>query len=191
MGRKLTRSMPIVICPGIHPPELTDDFLAGLGWTAAAAHQPERFVCPHTDPAYSPWHIWQRLQQRDRSTPLLFISFSAGVVGAIGAARLWHKHGGLVSALIALDGWGVPLVGDFAIHRLSHDWFTHWNFGGPSPDSFYADPGVPHLTLWQSPQSVIGWQVEARNERIKTSTTAANFITDLVQRYEPRLTVET
>ncbi len=187
--------MQIVLCPGIHPPDLTDGFLAGMGW-AEVGDRPAGFtlhICPATDPAYSPLHVLQFLQRSglDRQAPLLLIGFSAGVVGAIGAARLWQQQGGTVAALIALDGWGVPLIGDFAIHRISHDRFTHWNFGWPTPASFYADPGVEHLTLWRSPQTVSGWQTGSRNEKIGTQCTVASCITELVQRYEPSQTSET
>ena len=179
--------MQIVICPGIHPPDLTDRFLAGLGWADPRARPAELTLClyPPTAPAYSPLHVLQFLQQLgcDRATPLLFISFSAGVVGAIGAARLWQKQGGSVRALMALDGWGVPLIGDFAIHRVSHDRFTHWNFGWPTPNSFYADPGVEHLALWRSPQTVLGWQINAQNEKIGERITVASYITELINRY--------
>jgi len=44
---------------------------------------------------------------------------------------------------------GVPLVGNFPIHRLSHDYFTHWSSAvlGSGNDSFYADPPVEHLEM--------------------------------------------
>jgi hypothetical protein len=97
--------------------------------------------------------------------PLTFIGFSAGVVGAMGAAVAWELLGGKVQALFALDGWGVPTIGTFPIHRLSHDYFTHWSSAllGAGQDSFYADPGVAHLDLWRSPQAIQGYWVSARN----------------------------
>ena len=73
-----------------------------------------------------------------RKFGLTFICFSAGVVGGIGAAHLWQSHFGPVRAFIALDGWGVPLFGDFPIYRFSHDEFTHRSSGllGAGEDSF-------------------------------------------------------
>ncbi|NJK53546.1 MAG: hypothetical protein HC936_13370 [Leptolyngbyaceae cyanobacterium SU_3_3] len=57
-----------------------------------------------------------------------------------------------------MDGWGVPLGGDFPIYRVSHDRFTHWSSAWwvAGLDSFYADPAVAHLDLWRSPQTVQG-----------------------------------
>jgi hypothetical protein len=88
--------------------------------------------------------------------PILIISFSAGVVGAIAAASIWQSIGGTIRAFIALDGWGVPLYGNFPIHRLSHDAFTHYTSSllGSGEDSFYADPSVAHETLWRSPHPI-------------------------------------
>ncbi|MCY7323349.1 MAG: hypothetical protein LH660_16470, partial [Phormidesmis sp. CAN_BIN36] len=138
-------------------------------------------------PAYSPLHVLEFLSATEATTPLVFIAFSAGVVAAIGAARLWQKQGGTVRALIALDGWGVPLAGDFAIHRVSRDRFTSWSsalLGGGDSDSFYADPAVDHLTLWRSPQTVQGYEMTANRQPHQIYTTAASFITALLQRYE-------
>jgi len=72
-----------------------------------------------------------------KTSPLVFISFSAGVVGAIGAAWGWQLLGG-VWAFIAIDGWGVAAFGNFPIYRLSHDYFTHWSSAllGSGEDSF-------------------------------------------------------
>jgi hypothetical protein len=87
--------------------------------------------------------VWSFLQTAaDPQEPLLLIGFSAGVVGAIAAANLWQGQGRRVAAVIAVDGWGVPQVGDFPLHRVSHDYFTHWSSAvlGAGADSFYADP---------------------------------------------------
>lgn len=174
--------MSIVICPGIHSPELTSRFLAGL---ESEGYQPrELHIFPAQDYlAVSAFHILQFLSEGRRvplHTPLIFISFSAGVVGAIGAAWGWQLLGGQIKAFIALDGWGVPLSGNFPIHRLSHDEFTHWSSSllGSGGDSFYAEPPVSHLDLWRSPQIVQG---------VCTSTvtrmSAARFLVRLLTRY--------
>lgn len=159
-------------------------------------------------PAYSPIHIlnyWQdhldRPLQTDqkvqpvRKPPLLILSFSAGVVGAFGAALAWRGMGGEVKALIALDGWGVPLYADFPIHRVSHDYFTHWSSAllGTGEDSFYAEPPVAHLELWRSPQSAQGWWVpstvsnaqvgRSSQTSVPVQTTAAVFLLTLLTRY--------
>ncbi len=177
--------MKLVICPGIHRSHLTQSFVAALHL------QPETLIFPTDEaPAYSPHHLLEFLSSTEATTPLTFIAFSAGVVAAIGAARLWQKQGGTVCALIALDGWGVPLGGDFAIHRVSHDRFTAQSsawLGGGDADSFYADPAVDHLTLWRSPQTVRGYRVVARQPSGTPSTTAASFITALLQHYDPSL----
>ena len=190
--------MRLIICPGVHDLALTDGFLAGLGDDAQAL-APVLIVQGDRLPPYSGGHIVQFLRDRlcpnDPLSPddpdgmpdprLLFIGFSAGVVGAITAAHLWQHQGGPVAALIAVDGWGVPLVGTFPMHRVSHDPFTHWSSVGlgQAGDSFYADPGVPHLELWRSPQTASGWQVAAATAGFSSRTTAASFITALVLRY--------
>ena len=197
------RFMQIILCPGIHPPELTEAFVRAL-----SLHTPP-LIFPATQPVYSSGHIlafllqhlgqasqpsqtpsWNPLQiaetqtttQAIKTTPVLWIGFSAGVVGAIGAAHLWQKIGGRVVALIAFDGWGVPLLAPFPIHRLSHDAFTHWSSAvlGAGQTSFYAEPEVAHLELWRSPQHVHGWAVHPSGY---TNTTAAQFVTDLIQQY--------
>ncbi|MBP0018385.1 MAG: hypothetical protein J7647_12655 [Cyanobacteria bacterium SBLK] len=171
--------MKIFICPGIHPPEFTDSFIDNVGLS-----RDRLLVLPPHIPPYSGIAVLNFLNQYcDRNVPLLNIAFSAGVVGAIFAASAWQYQGGTVSALLALDGWGVPLVGDFTIYRLSHDYFTHWSSAlfGAGEESFYADPGVDHLELWRSPQTSLGWS-NARHGKIRCSAT--EFILDLLQRHD-------
>ncbi|UKO97944.1 hypothetical protein [Nostoc sp. UHCC 0870] len=144
--------------------------------------------------ALSGFHIWQVLHDRLHNrlkSPVIFISFSAGVVGAIAAATQWQMMGGHVKAFIAIDGWGVPLWGDFPIHRLSHDYFTHWSslLLGSGQDNFYAEPPVDHLTMWRSPETVQGWWVDSSKGEIttpKTRLTAAEFLHLLLKRYEEK-----
>lgn len=156
--------MGVIICPGVHDPELTQGFVAGMGDRLSDAMV---FPAAHY-PAYSPFHILDFVRRQLSNPlrvhslepmPLVFIAFSAGVVGAIGAAHGWQWMGGKVKALIALDGWGVPLYGNFPIHRVSHDCFTHRSSAllGAGLDNFYADPPQSHLELWRSPQTVQGW----------------------------------
>jgi hypothetical protein len=188
--------MSVVICPGIHDPQLTQSFLAGLhsskrSQSLLSKNSSHRnvLIFPTEDyPAFSAFHILQFLRESADvpvESPLVFISFSAGVVGAIGAAWGWQLAGGQVKAFIALDGWGVPLSGNFGIHRLSHDHFTHWtSVLGRGEDSFYADPPVAHLELWRSPQIVQGWRItHPDGGKSLTRTTAAQFLTMLLERY--------
>lgn len=181
--------MSLIICPGMHHSKLTDSFLEGLrsqfmgdfSYTNVLTFPAEDY------PAYSAVHIIQFLRDCSISSPLVLISFSAGVAGAIGAAWMWQLSGGQIKAFIAVDGWGVPLGGDFPIHRLSHDYFTHWSSAvlGGGEDSFYADPAVEHLELWESPQTTQGWWVHSAEAQSKqrTPVTAAEFLTQLMQRY--------
>jgi hypothetical protein len=185
-------------------------------WQTATPACPALLIYPtQIYPAYSPWHILKFLEQQtaphkfcgvrglrpcEGALPphphdpaeltsdlsLVFIGFSAGVVGAIAAAQLWQSQGNRVKALIALDGWGVPLYGSFPIHRLSHDQFTHWSSAwlGAGEDGFYADPPVDHLTLWRSPQQVRGWQTpQDKTSQSPVQTTAAQFLVQLLHRY--------
>ena len=181
--------MQVVICPGIHPPALTAQFVQVIPL-------PTAWIYPAPEaPAYSGGHILafllrrfygdaadcygqfdiQRLDiQRMVQTPLLLIGFSAGVVGAITAADLWQALGGRVVALIAVDGWGMPLRAMFPVHRFSHDPFTHWSSAlldemrlNPTELEaesihFYADPPVGHLNLWRAPQVTQGWAVSTQ-----------------------------
>lgn len=177
--------MSLIICPGIHEPKLTESFLTGLQLNDNQKRQ-DILIFPMEDyPAYSSGHILQFLRQNHSlSSPIAIISFSAGVVGAIGAAWGWQLLGGEVKAFIALDGWGVPLTGSFPIHRLSHDYFTHWSSAllGSGEDSFYAEPSVAHLELWRQPQTVVGYWIDKSQQ--KTQTTAAQFLTMLLDRYK-------
>lgn len=184
--------MTLVICPGIHDPALTQAFCQGLNAASALPENsltqgPETtfrkpMILPPQIPVYSPNHVLRFLQQHYQSEPLLLLCFSAGVVGGIGAARQWQQQGGTIRALIAIDGWGVPLLSNFPIHRLSHDPFTHWSSRllGAGEESFYADPGVEHLALWRSPQNAQGWRVQGDQRQ---RTTAAAFLNLLLKRY--------
>ncbi|MBN3959654.1 hypothetical protein [Nostoc sp. NMS8] len=195
--------MSIIICPGIHEPELTESFRVGLldlvshGAIPAVsyANAPNYgniLIYPGKDVSVlSALHILQFLRDcltGSLKSPIIFISFSAGVVGAIGAAHLWQLLGGRVKAFIAIDGWGVPLQGNFPIHRMSHDYFTHWSscLLGSGQNNFYADPAVDHLSIWKSPQTVQGCWVDSSIEIIppKGRLTAAEFLLMLLKRYE-------
>lgn len=174
----MTPVFTLVICPGWHPPQLTEAFLAAL---RSLPGLPIRlWVVPPTCPPYSGWHMAQFLwEQRERADPpdpshsLAIVSFSAGVVGAIGAAHLWRLSGGHMAAFIACDGWGVPLVGDFPIYRVSHDRWTHWTTAGlESREGFYADPPVAHLDLWQFPDQVTGWWLQRSQSPTRTTAIA-------------------
>lgn len=188
--------MRLVICPGVHEPKLTDCFLAGLsGIWAVAADRPSQQILnsvkvfpAHKHPPFSAIDILHFLCEQDLAgESLVFVSFSAGVVGAIGAAWMWQQIGGKVGAFFALDGWGVPLGGNFPIHRLSHDRFTHWSSAiiGSGGDSFYADRAVEHLDLWRSPQTAQGWQISQTADGTETAkpATAATFLVHLLKQY--------
>ncbi|MBG1240941.1 hypothetical protein [Nostoc sp. NZL] len=197
--------MSIIICPGIHEPELTESFRFGLldlVSNSTIGHKTANIlVFPSQDLlVLSAFHILQFLRDRlgdQLKSPIIFISFSAGVVGAIGAAHLWQLLGGRVKAFIAIDGWGVPLQGNFPIHRMSHDYFTHWSscLLGSGQNNFYADPAVDHLSMWQclttsrsasTAQTVQGWWVDSfiGISPPKGHLTAAEFLHMLLKHYE-------
>lgn len=159
--------MVTILCPGYHSPTFTTDFLNNLypDWRSREKSG-HLLIYPTQDyPAHDAFKITDFLQysladQPDRiNIPLTFIGFSAGAVGAIGAAWWWQQQGGDVKGLIALDGWGMPVLGSFPVYRLSHDYFTHWSSAilGNGMESFWADPAVEHLELWHSSDTVKGW----------------------------------
>ncbi|MBD2075198.1 hypothetical protein H6F86_15100 [Phormidium sp. FACHB-592] len=189
----------VVVCPGIHERALTQQFIEGLLTTGEERLHPASWLVFPTDryPAYSGLHILRFLHEKLSThspdaalhTPLILIGFSAGVVGAVSAACGWRSLGGVVKALIAIDGWGVPLIGDFPMHRMSHDAFTHWSSAllGAGEDSFYADPSVDHLDLWRSPQIAAGYWVKPGSSSPPRGTSAATFLTALLCDYEALL----
>ncbi len=182
--------MTVIICPGIHDGLLSDRFLATLNQqlatTGSTRHIAKDQVFPSDHEApFNGLAVWSFLQERaNPAEPLLLIGFSAGVVGAIAAANLWQAQGHTVAALIAVDGWGVPQVGDFPLHRVSHDHFTHWSAAllGAGQDSFYAEPPVTHLDLWQFPERAQG--VWVRQSQPMQKTTAIACIARWVSRYD-------
>ena len=137
--------MPIIICPGIHEPELTKSFIQGC---LNQSNQNSVDILIFPEQGYltlSTFHILHFLHNRlgnKLESPVIFLCFSAGVIGGIGAATAWQLLGGHVQAFIAIDGWGVPLAGNFPIHRLSHDYYTHWTsaYLGMGENNFYAEP---------------------------------------------------
>ncbi|NJK38536.1 MAG: hypothetical protein HC835_13195 [Oscillatoriales cyanobacterium RM2_1_1] len=178
--------MVVVICPGVHGPDLTDQFLQGLradlnSSDSSLTWNPWLTVPTEDYPAYSGPDLLRFLQQNlPQGSPITLIGFSAGVVGATGAAWGWQQTGGPVRGFIALDGWGVPRLGGFPYYRLSHDQFTHWSSGvlGQGNESFYADPPVDHLQLWRSPQTIQGWAFYQNPQGVETAspTTATKVI---------------
>jgi hypothetical protein len=195
--------MTIIICPGIHEPKLTESFIAECLNPATDITINGIAVDILTFPgegilALSGFHILQFLHDNfDRCRhrlsnklewPVIFISFSAGVIGAIIAATKWQVLGGNVKAFIAIDGWGVPLWGNFPIHRLSHDYFTHWSSAilSSGEDNFYADPSVEHLSMWRSPQMVQGHWVDQSIgcSQPQNRLNAAEFLHFLLKHYE-------
>ncbi|MBE9170772.1 hypothetical protein IQ238_25750 [Pleurocapsales cyanobacterium LEGE 06147] len=179
--------MSVVICPGIHSSQLTDSFIKNIQ-TDTEQVSNDWLIFPARDyPSYSPIAIYQWLEEHQPSPAqapsLLFITFSAGVVGGIGAALTWQMRGGKVKAFLALDGWGVPLVANFPLYRLSHDYFTHWSSAllGTGAESFYAEPKVEHLDLWRSPHISLGWWVKRPGLKIYCS--AAKLVRVCLKQY--------
>ncbi|MBD2195231.1 MULTISPECIES: hypothetical protein [Calothrix] len=190
--------MNIIICPGMHERELTESFISGclnLNSDSLTTNKSVNIlVYPQQGVlTISPLHILQFLHNclGDKlESPVIFISFSAGVVGAMLAAHSWQLLGGKVTAFIAIDGWGVPLWGDFPIHRMSHDYFTHWSSSllGSGKYNFYAQPAVEHLSIWRSPQTIQGFAVKPTEEFYPKSDriSAAEFIHLLLRQYESK-----
>ena len=170
--------MTIIICPGIHPPELTEQFIDRIQQKITAdllVLQTEKYQ-PYSAIAVYQWLTKQNLSL---TKPLAFISFSAGVVGSFGAAWVWQLQGGKIHSFIAVDGWGMPLVANFPIYRVSHDRFTHWSSAilGVGQQGFYADPEVEHLEIWRSPNTY-GWQEISLG--CKTRTTLTDYLAAII-----------
>lgn len=148
--------MRLLVFPGYHSPDLTASFLRSL----------RRRVAPGQLWVWPISQTWGDLpgvlfdQQTGQPDALLhIITFSAGAVAAYPWAMAWQRWGGRVR-LIAMDGWGMPLVGGGSIYRMSHDLYTHRTTYFPSPMEgegyFYADPAIAHLSFWRSPHAVCG-----------------------------------
>lgn len=168
----------LIICPGIHSPELTEQFIQGIQEKVKQNY----LVLPTEYLPYSAIAVFQWLDRQglSKSESLSFISFSAGVVGSFGAAWGWQLGGGKISNFIAVDGWGMPLSANFPLYRVSHDYFTHWSSSilGAGQSGFYADPGREHLELWRSPKISYGWRIIASGQ--KTRDTLANYLGDIL-----------
>ena len=185
--------MPIIICPGIHEPELTKSFIQGC---LNQSNQNSVDILIFPEQGYltlSTFHILHFLHNRlgnKLESPVIFLCFSAGVIGGIGAATAWQLLGGHVQAFIAIDGWGVPLAGNFPMHRLSHDYYTHWTsaYLGMGENNFYAEPAVDHLSMWHSPQSVPGQWVNPSLgfSPTKNYLSASEFLNFLLERYNKK-----
>ena len=187
--------MNVIICPGIHKASLTTSFISGLSelnpdiFSCASSVKILIYSCEGLK-TLSAFHILYFLFEKieDVKSPIVFIGFSAGVVGALQAAYLWQILGGRVRAFIAIDGWGVPLAGNFPIHTVSHDYFTHRSLLDfvRGNNNFYAQPAVEHLEIWRSPQSVLGWWV---NPKLQTKSSKrylnlAEFLHMLLKHYK-------
>jgi hypothetical protein len=178
----------IVVCEGMHPPEYTAAILATIAGDALLSRGRVLVFSPA-----SPWQVlsgWALRQWLEASLqvhspttdlpPLIVWAFSAGCVGMASLVTYWQRYRQPILACFALDGWGVPLPPEAVpIYRLSHDHFTHATsqWLGCGPINFYADPAVPHQQLWQSPQTVRGWQVTTQaTPAVRQPSTAAEFL---------------
>ncbi|MGD1898093.1 MAG: hypothetical protein ACFB16_14205 [Phormidesmis sp.] len=170
--------LPVVIVPGFHALELTDQ------WVRSLPSFIRPILCdafPASVPAVYEWlrsHCdYAAKETRKSAIPLVGIGFSAGVVGLSGALTLWNQQHRNVNRLIAVDGWGVPVVG-LPVTRMSHDRFTHASSLplGAGDVNFYADPAVPHLQLWGEPASAVGLEVKGWQMGHGVSMTAAEFL---------------
>ncbi|WP_008310250.1 hypothetical protein [Leptolyngbya sp. PCC 6406] len=195
--------MAIILCPGSHPRGWTHEFLAQLKEAAPELMSTIRVAPTSPGDAWSPYALRRWLQTQDwteesptglRLSPLIFVAFSAGCVAAAGVAHYGSVQGHTVGAVIALDGWGVPIVGPFAVYRLSHDFITHQTTHWPRSGQghFYADPPVPHRDLWRTPATVTGWQTlqspNGLDLKDGSATTALQFLVDCLWQIRAKVT---
>ncbi|PSR19155.1 hypothetical protein C8255_03610 [filamentous cyanobacterium CCP3] len=192
----------LLICGGMHPPSYTGQILATVAQDQGLSQLSEVVCVPGSLGVLSPFALRQTLENHLDSTvlasstlegvaPALVIwAFSAGCVGAAALATHWQRHRGSVLALFMVDGWGVPRDPGVPTYRLSHDAFTHGTsrWLGAGDLDFYAEPAVPHLTLWRQPQMVTGWATESGGQRQRLS--AADFLCQrsqaAIHRYQAR-----
>jgi hypothetical protein len=175
--------LPVAIVPGFHERSLSEQLVRSL----------PAFVQPHLADVFpaDPIAVFRWLTQTfgspqasaPKNTPnqpisLVAIGFSAGVVGLTGALSQWQQQGGSVARFLAVDGWGVPIIG-LPVSRLSHDSFTHWSslLLGSGEVNFYADPPVAHLEMWGAAdrvagRQVTGWQMADNPTKSDPSATA-------------------
>lgn len=208
----MLKPVTLLVCGGMHPPSYTGQILATIAGDRELSHR-SRVVCApqHARGVLSPFALRQTLESHlalesnlescleiescseksavETIAPALIIwAFSAGCVGAAALATHWQRYRGRVLALFMADGWGVPRDPGVPVHRLSHDQITHdtSRWLGAGDEEFYADPAVPHLTLWQQPQRVTGWAIAPGQAR--QSLTAAEFLCgrsrDHIARYQ-------
>ncbi len=174
-----------LICPGFHDPALTDSFLTNLSHYSINLKNVLIFPTDKYAP-YSGFHLVQYLQKKGYKIPqkLIIIAFSAGVVAAITAAWQLQLQGSIIQGLIAFDGWGVPLLANFPIYRVSHDQFTHDSsvILGTGSMNFYADPAVEHLDLWRSPHLVQGWMTQtiSSNQTMSSQMSLIDFLRTII-----------
>ena len=160
----------VIVCPGFHAPELTDRAIAALDLplTLNVIAIPER-IWP-SDPVGIAGYLETQIPPECRTSPVSFLAFSAGTVGALGAALLWRSP---IRTIVLCDGWGVPVLPLLegrspapisaptsapTVHRLSHDRWPHdtWGRMGIATPSFCAEPAVEHLELWGEVDRVTG-----------------------------------
>ncbi|MEL6778946.1 MAG: hypothetical protein AAFO06_16985 [Cyanobacteria bacterium J06597_16] len=179
-GAQRSAQLPVVIVGGFHEAVLTEQWVRSLPTFVQAYIAPTSPVLP-LDILH--WLTEQFGAPATNQLPIVGIGFSAGVVGLAGALAMWQQQGGNVGRLIAVDGWGVPIVG-LPVCRMSHDRFTHLStlpldvFADASDINFYADPAVAHLRLWGEPEAAHGRQV-ARwelDEKAGLPMSAADFL---------------
>ncbi|MGB3202224.1 MAG: hypothetical protein WBA99_15070 [Nodosilinea sp.] len=178
----------LLVCGGMHPPSYTGQVLATIARDEVLSQLGAVVCAPqHALGVVSPFALRRTLEARleamapgeamaGASSDVIIWAFSAGCVGAAALATYWQRYRGPVLALLLVDGWGVARDPGVPTYRLSHDAATHTTsrWLGAGDIDFYADPAVPHLTLWQHPQGVSGWAIKAGERRQRL--TAADFL---------------
>ncbi|PZV11121.1 MAG: hypothetical protein DCF21_17405 [Leptolyngbya sp.] len=196
----MLKQVTLLVCGGMHPPSYTGQVLSTIAEDRELSRRSQVICAPQqARGVLSPFALRQALESSlensleksaaEAAPPALIIwAFSAGCVGAAALATHWQRYRGRVLALFMADGWGVPRDPGVPVHRLSHDQITHdtSRWLGSGDEDFYADPAVPHLTLWQQPQMVTGWAIASGSAR--ESMTAAEFLCgrsrDCIDRYQ-------
>ena len=186
MKSKSKRRLIIKVFSGFHDPSLTVQFIQQIQDGLNKNLLEDTLISFESNSMVMNSWSFNREESLDgegnEKTSTLLIGFSAGVINAAIAANIMVNQQSNPVALIAIDGWGVPLFSKaFPVFRFSHDLFTHSSstiLGGQG--IFVADPPSSHLELWKSPSQVKGWFISPDEKNPAMAMNADQAIVEII-----------